>query len=96
MDARFSYNFHQSIKHISAQTVILIYFYVTVYPFVFKMFQVLVNNLSDSSLATAFPTFCDKTFEFAIQTWQNLFRALLRVCINILFVSTPKNVDFAH
>ena len=26
--------------------------------------------LSDSSLATAFPTFCDKTFEFAIQTWQ--------------------------
>ena len=26
--------------------------------------------LSDSSLAITFPTFFDKTFEFAIQTWQ--------------------------
>ena len=27
-------------------------------------------SLSDSSLAITFPTFCDKTYEFAIQTWQ--------------------------
>ena len=27
------------------------------------------HSLSDSSLAITFPTFCDKTFEFTIQTW---------------------------
>ena len=27
-------------------------------------------SLSDLTLAIAFSTFCDKTFKFAIQTWQ--------------------------
>ena len=55
---------------------------------------------SDSSLATP--------QAFSILLWQNVrvfhpklanilgALLLLRVCINILFVSTPQNVDFAH
>ena len=42
---------------------------------------------SDSSLATAFSTSLCQTFEYAIETWQNLFGALICVCIDPVCVS---------
>ena len=53
-------------------------------------------SLSDSSLATAFPTFLWQNVRVFHTNSANILGALLRVCINILFVSTPQNVDFAH
>ena len=46
-----------------------------------------------------FPLFCDKTFEFAIQTWQTTlehYYVYKPAGTNLPFVSTPQNVDFAH
>ena len=48
-------------------------------------------SLSDSSLATAFSIFVTKRLNLPSKLGK-----YLRVCINKLFVSTPKNVDFAH
>ena len=53
----------------------------------------LTIKLSDLSLANSlFP----KKVRFWLPNLANLLGALTRVCINILFVSTPQNVDFAH
>ena len=53
-------------------------------------------SLSDSSLAITFATFLWQNVRVCHPNLANLFGALLRVCKNILFVSAPQNVDFAH
>ena len=54
-----------------------------------------VYNLSDSSLATAFSILLMTKRSSLPSNLANLFGELSCVCMNILFVSTPKNVDFA-
>ena len=51
---------------------------------------------SDSSLAITFATFLWQNVRVCHPNLATLFGALLRVCTNILFVSAPQNVDFAH
>ena len=42
------------------------------------------------------PLFCDKTFQFAIQTWQTSLEHYYVYAQTYFFVSAPQNVDFAH
>ena len=53
-------------------------------------------SLSDSSLAITFATFLGQNVQVFHPNLANMLGALLRVCINNFFVSTPQNVDFAH
>ena len=53
-------------------------------------------SLSDSGLAIAFSTFLWQNVRVCHPNLANQFGALLRVSINIPFVSAPQNVNFAH
>ena len=53
-------------------------------------------SLSDSSLTITFAAFLGQNGRVFQSNLANMLGALLRVCINIFFVSTPQNVDFAH
>ena len=53
-------------------------------------------SLSDLSLANSFFLFFPQKVCLCLPNLVNLLGALPHVCINMLFVSTPQNVDFAH
>ena len=53
-------------------------------------------SLSDLVGLTAFFSFFPQKVRFCLPNLANLLVAQPRVCLNILFVSTLQNVDFAH
>ena len=53
-------------------------------------------SLSDLIELTAFSSFSPQKVRFCLPNLADLLGALPRVCINILFITTPQNVDFVH
>ena len=60
-----------------------------------QLYDLVLYSLSDLVGLTAFPFFPQKN-HFCLPNLANLLVALPHVCINILFVSTLQNVNFAH
>ena len=60
------------------------------------MFSLFFYSLTDLIWLTAFSSFPPQEVRFCLPNLACLLGALPRVCINILFVSTPQNVYFAH
>ena len=68
--------------------------YLTTFSYIIDIGQLLPTSYSLSDLVrlTAFSSFFPQKVRFCLPNLANLLVALPRVCINILFVSTPQNV----